>query len=84
LGLSGDLLDERVEQVAEAARAAGRDPASVPLTLGGLLGEGTTEAALEEAGRRGAERVVLSTRIDDLDQLRSDMEAAVAACAAMN
>jgi probable F420-dependent oxidoreductase len=84
LGLAGELLDQRVEEVAAAAADAGRDPASVPLTLGGLLGEGTTEAALDEAQRRGAERVVLSTRIDDLDQLRHDMEAAVAACAAMN
>lgn len=80
LGLSGAVLDERLAQVADAARAAGRDPASVPLTLGGLLGEGA-EAALDEAARRGAERVVLSTRTDDLDQLRSDMEAAVALAA---
>ena len=78
LGLAGELLDERLEQVAAAARDAGRDPAAVPLTLGGLLGEGTSEAAIEEARRRGAERVVLSTRIDDLDQLRRDMDAAVA------
>ena len=78
LGLAGDLLDERLEQVAAAARDAGRDPAAVPLTLGGLLGEGTSEAAIEEAKRRGAERVVLSTRIDDLDQLRRDMDAAAA------
>ena len=77
LGLAGELLDRRLEQVAEAARTAGRDPAAVPLTMGGLLGEGTAEAAIEEAKRRGAERVVLSTRIDDLDQLRRDMDAAV-------
>jgi hypothetical protein len=55
----------------------------VPLTLGGLLGDGT-EAALAEARRLGAERVVLSTRIDDLDELRRDMDAAVAAASAMN
>lgn len=84
LGLSGELLDERVAQVAEAARAAGRDPAEVPLTTGGLLGEGTSEAAIEEAVRRGAERVVLSTRIDDLDELRRAMDAAVAAASRMN
>jgi probable F420-dependent oxidoreductase len=76
LGLAGEALDRRVAEVADAARAAGRDPAEVPLTLGGLLGEGTA-AALAEAERRGAERVVLSTRIDDLDQLRRDMDAAV-------
>ena len=84
LGLAGEQLDERLAQVAEAARAAGRDPGDVPLTTGGLLGEGTTEAALAEAEGRGAERVVLSTRIDDLDQLRRDMDAAVAAVARMN
>jgi probable F420-dependent oxidoreductase len=76
LGLAGEALDERVAQVADAARTAGRDPAEVPLTMGGLLGEGTTAAALEDARRRGAERVVLSTRIDDLDQLRRDMDEA--------
>jgi probable F420-dependent oxidoreductase len=84
LGLTGELLDRRLEQMAEAARAAGRDPADVPLTTGGLLGEGTTEAALAEAARRGAERVVLSTRSDDLDQLRRDMDAAVAIATALN
>jgi probable F420-dependent oxidoreductase len=84
LGLTGEGLDLRLAQVAEAARAAGRDPADVPLTTGGLLGEGTTEAALEEAVRRGAERVVLSTRSADLDQLRRDMDAAVARASALN
>jgi probable F420-dependent oxidoreductase len=83
LGLAGDPLDRRLAQVAGAAREAGRDPADVPLTLGGLLGEGTSEAAIADARRRGAERVVLSTRIDDLDQLRRDMDAAVAAAAAL-
>jgi probable F420-dependent oxidoreductase len=83
LGLAGEALDERVAQVADAARAAGRDPADVPLTMGGLLGDGT-ESALAEAARRGAERVVLSTRTADLDELRRDMDAAVAAVARMN
>jgi probable F420-dependent oxidoreductase len=83
LGLAGEALDERVAQVAAAATDAGRSPGDVPLTMGGLLGEGTI-VALAEAARRGAERVVLSTRIDDLDQLRRDMDAAVAAVSAMN
>lgn len=82
LGLSGELLDQRVAQVAEAARAAGRDPADVPLTVGGLLGEGAP-AAMQDAVARGAERIVLSTRTDDLDDLRRDMDAAVAAVAAL-
>jgi probable F420-dependent oxidoreductase len=83
LGLAGARLEQRLAEVADAARAAGRDPAAVPLTLGGLLGDGT-DAALAEAQRLGAERVVLSTRIDDLDELRRDMDAAVAAASAMN
>jgi probable F420-dependent oxidoreductase len=83
LGLEGELLDLRLAQMAEAAVEHGRDPASVGLSLGGLLGEGT-DAALAEAARRGAERVVLSTRIDDLDQLRRDMDAAMAAVARVN
>ena len=44
-------------------------------TLGGLLGDGL---AIEAAVERGAERVVLSTRIDDLTELRDHMDAAVA------
>jgi len=75
LGLSGDLLDRRWAQVREAAVAADRDPAAVSLTLGGLLGD---EAAITEAVDRGAERVVLSTRTDDLDELRHAMDATVA------
>ncbi len=75
LGLSGDLLDERWAQVQAAASDAGRDPASVSLTLGGLLGD---DAAIIQAIDRGAERVVLSTRTDDLDELRKAMDAAVA------
>jgi probable F420-dependent oxidoreductase len=74
LGLSGELLDRRWAQVQAAAVAAGRDPASVTLTLGGLLGE---DAAITDAVERGAERVVLSTRTADLDELRHAMDAAV-------
>ncbi len=83
LGLSGELLDQRVTEVAAAAVAAGRDPADVPLTLGGLLGDGA-EAAIEAAVGKGAERVILSTRTADLDELRHAMDAAVAAAARVN
>jgi probable F420-dependent oxidoreductase len=75
LGLAGSLLDERWAQVQAAASAAGRDPAAVSLTLGGLLGD---DAAIVDAVARGAERVVLSTRTADLDELRRTMDAAVA------
>ena len=74
LGLSGALLDERWAQVQAAAAEAGRDPAAVSLTLGGLLGD---DGAITTAAARGAERVVLSTRSADLDELRRAMDAAV-------
>jgi probable F420-dependent oxidoreductase len=74
LGLRGDLLDQRWAQVQAAAKDAGRDPADVSLTLGGLLGD---ESAITDAVARGAERVVLSTRTDDVDELRRAMDAAV-------
>ena len=80
LGLSGELLDRRWAQVQAAAVDADRDPASVSLTLGGLLGD---DAAITDAVGRGAERVVLSTRTADLDELRHAMDAAVAQAAAL-
>jgi probable F420-dependent oxidoreductase len=74
LGLAGETLDRRWAQVHAAATEAGRDPAEVSLTLGGLLGD---DSAITAAVERGAERVVLSTRTDDLDELRHAMDAAV-------
>lgn len=79
LGLSGEALDERWRQVQDFAEAAGRDPADVTLTVGGLLGD---DAAITAAVECGAERVVLSTRSDDLDELRPLMDAAAARAAA--
>ncbi len=75
LGLSGERLDQRWAQVQAAAVDAGRDAASVTLTLGGLLGD---DAAITDAVDRSAERVVLSTRTADLDELRRTMDAVVA------
>jgi probable F420-dependent oxidoreductase len=80
LGVAGELLDRRWAQVQAAALVAGRDPTSVTLTLGGLLGE---EGAITDAVERGAERVVLSTRTADLDTLRHAMDAAVARVASL-
>jgi hypothetical protein len=68
-------LDARWAQVQAFARQAGRDPAEVTLTMGGLLGD---EAAITSALDRGAERVVLSTRSADLGDLRRAMDTAVA------
>jgi probable F420-dependent oxidoreductase len=78
LGLSGDVLDERWGQVRQFAEQAGRDPGDVTLTMGGLLGDDT---AITTALDRGAERVVLSTRSADLDELRRAMDGAIARAA---
>jgi probable F420-dependent oxidoreductase len=78
LGLAGEPLDERCRQVREFAVAAGRDPSAVALTMGGLLGD---DDAITGAVERGAERVVLSARTDDLDELRRAMDGAVARAA---
>jgi len=78
LGLSGDALRERWAQVQHFAEVAGRDPASIGLTMGGLLGD---DAAITTAVDRGAERVVLSARSDDLDGLRLAMDGAMATAA---
>ncbi len=75
LGLTGEALDARWREVQQFADAAGRGPTAVALTVGGLLGDDT---AITEAVDRGAERVVLSTRTDDLDALRRAMDAAIA------
>jgi probable F420-dependent oxidoreductase len=75
LGLTGHALDERWREVGQFAEAAGRDPATIGLTTGGLLGDDT---AIEQAADRGHERVVLSSRTADLDDLRHAMDAAVA------
>jgi alkanesulfonate monooxygenase SsuD/methylene tetrahydromethanopterin reductase-like flavin-dependent oxidoreductase (luciferase family) len=73
LGLAGAALDERWQQVQRFAEDAGRDPASIGLTMGGLLGDdGAVQAAID----RGAARVVLSTRTDDLDEIRTQLDAA--------
>lgn len=75
LGLSGDALDDRWGQVRQFAEQAGRDPRDVTLTMGGLLGDDT---AITTALDRGAERIVLSTRSADLDELRRAMDGAIA------
>jgi alkanesulfonate monooxygenase SsuD/methylene tetrahydromethanopterin reductase-like flavin-dependent oxidoreductase (luciferase family) len=74
LGLDGDLLVERLAQMRTAARAAGRDPDAIELTLGGLLAD-VDEPAVERALAAGADRLVLSTTTADLDELEDQMQA---------
>jgi probable F420-dependent oxidoreductase len=74
LGLAGDALTERVTQMRDAAEHAGRDPDSIELTLGGLLDRLDDDglAALQEAG---AVRLVMSTRVTDIDAMCDQMSA---------
>jgi probable F420-dependent oxidoreductase len=66
LGLDGDLLAERIDQMREAALAAGRDPDAIEITLGGLLDQ-LDEERLAVAEKAGAVRLVLSNRVKDID-----------------
>ncbi len=72
LGLSGDALAGRVAEMRAAAVAAGRDPDAIELSLGGLLDLLDAEA-LDTAVADGADRLVISTRVGDLDELCAQM-----------
>jgi probable F420-dependent oxidoreductase len=66
LGLAGDVLAERIAQMRAAAQDAGRDPDAIELTLGGLLDQ-LDDDRLATAEKAGAVRLVLSTRLKDID-----------------
>jgi probable F420-dependent oxidoreductase len=72
LGLTGDALAERIAQMREAAIAAGRDPDAIELTLGGLLDQ-LDDERLATAEKAGAVRLVLSTRLKDIDSACEQM-----------
>jgi alkanesulfonate monooxygenase SsuD/methylene tetrahydromethanopterin reductase-like flavin-dependent oxidoreductase (luciferase family) len=72
LGLAGDELAARWREVREAAEAAGRDPASIELTLGGVL-DSLDEQQIATAAAAGACRIVLGTREPDLAKLQDTM-----------
>lgn len=67
LGLAGELLEERIGQMREAALAAGRDPDAIEVTLGGLLDQ-LDDERLAVAEKAGAVRLVLSNRVKDIDE----------------
>jgi len=73
LGLRGEELAGKVAVMRQAAEDAGRDPASLELSLGGALATTTLEA-VEEAAAAGARRMVVSpTQSTDLDLVRDEM-----------
>jgi probable F420-dependent oxidoreductase len=73
LGLDGDLLDERLDQMRAAADEAGRDASSVELTLGGLLDQ-LDDERLASVEKHGATRLVLSTRERDITKASEQLE----------
>jgi probable F420-dependent oxidoreductase len=74
LGLDDDALADRVAVMRTAAEEAGRDPDAIELSLGGLL-DVTGPEQVEAAASQGADRMVLSTRSGDLDEVRAEMDA---------
>jgi alkanesulfonate monooxygenase SsuD/methylene tetrahydromethanopterin reductase-like flavin-dependent oxidoreductase (luciferase family) len=72
LGLDGDLLATRLAELRTAARAAGRDPDDIELSLGGLLAQ-TNDDTIAAAEKAGASRLVLSTTQSDLDSIAADL-----------
>jgi len=68
LGLDGDALVERLALMRATALDAGRDPEAIELSLGGLL-DTLDGDAIARAEDQGADRLVVSTRHDDLDEL---------------
>ncbi len=75
LGLDDERLSLRMDQMVESARAAGRDPADIGLSLSGYLPT-TSEGDIDHAETFGAERLVVSAPMTaDLDQIRDEMSA---------
>ena len=72
LGLDGAGLSDRIAQLRTAARAAGRDPDAVEISLGGLITH-TGEDEIAAAEKAGASRLVLSTAAAELDTIQEQM-----------
>ena len=68
LGLAGGALSERIAQMRDAAQEAGRDPDAIEITLGGLLDQ-LDDDRLASAEKAGAVRLVMSTRLTDIDSV---------------
>jgi probable F420-dependent oxidoreductase len=65
LGLEGEQLEERLDQMRAAAAEAGRDADAIELTLGGLL-DRLDDERLATVDKHGTTRLVLSTRERDI------------------
>jgi probable F420-dependent oxidoreductase len=73
LGLEGEQLEERLDQMRAAAAEAGRDADAIELTLGGLLDQ-LDDERLATVDKHGAMRLVLSTRERDIRKATEQLE----------
>ncbi len=81
LGLRGGALTDALRRLAAEAIAAGRDPATIDVTLSGVTTSATVDrATLEQAAALGARRVVINlgsaNLADAQDELRQAAERA--------
>jgi alkanesulfonate monooxygenase SsuD/methylene tetrahydromethanopterin reductase-like flavin-dependent oxidoreductase (luciferase family) len=74
LGLRGDALADGLRRLATEATAAGRDPASIDVTLSGVTTSATVDRAfLHEVGAMGARRVVINMMAADVAEARDEL-----------
>jgi alkanesulfonate monooxygenase SsuD/methylene tetrahydromethanopterin reductase-like flavin-dependent oxidoreductase (luciferase family) len=74
LGLRDDALVDGLRRLATEATAAGRDPASIDVTLSGVTTSATVDRAfLHEVGALGARRVVINMMAADVAEARDEL-----------
>jgi len=79
LGLRGDALTDALGRLATEAAAAGRDPATIEVTLSGVTTSATVDrSTLEQAAALGAHRVVINMGSADLAGARDELRHAAA------
>lgn len=72
IGLEPDLLADRLDLMRRTAEEAGRDPASIEVTLGAAMA-GFDEDRLADLRSRGATRIQVSATTADLSELAEQM-----------
>lgn len=79
LGLRGDALTDALGRLATETAAAGRDPATIEVTLSGVTTSATVDrSTLEQTAALGAHRVVINLGSADLAGAREELRHAAA------
>ncbi len=77
LGLRGDALTDALRRLGAEATAAGRDPASIDVTVSGVTTSSTVDrSTLEQAAALGARRVVINLVSADAAEARDELRQA--------